>query len=425
MKRYSVLSVLWLAACGAGAGQGDDNSTLSAPLATGDEDAAEQTDLASSDESYQPASIPDTGSSCDGTEQAASAGADPIAAPGLVIGGGGQAWAPPAAGAVVWCHADVPIGCPAIEPAPNGGRLVVVAGPIGGGAVAVDVAGGEPSSGAEGEITFGEAGGSAVPDVETTFGEAGSAAGPEGEIIFVDAVPMPGAPPSAPVPVVIGGSLPPFPGTCVAVSFGVGGELNVAVGAGGIGTAPDQPPSSGIGTAPDQPPSSGGSAADPGQLPSSGSSTVPDEPPSSGSGTGGPGQPSSGGVSTDVAGVQHPSAGGSTAPTPPPHGGALPGVPALPPPGLCLGVSFPVPPGAPIPGTAPVNGHGPGSAPSPEAGACVAVAFATSADPNAPVSAPALPVMCAASHAAPQPAGSAASEAPVPADEPVRADELH
>jgi hypothetical protein len=391
MKRYSVLSALWLVACGAGAGPGDDdNSTLSAPLATDDEQAAEPSQLASADEAEEPESDPDSWIPAGDDAEPGSAGsAAPTSAPAeLVIGGGGQAWSPPTSGAVVWCHADVPIGCPVIEPTPDGGRLVVVQGPMGG--VAVD---------AEGT----QVGGSAAPHGEVIMGEAsGSSAGPAGEIIFVDAVPMPGAPPSPAVPVVIGGSLPPFPGTCVAVTFGPAGEGTV-IGGGGAGV-PGQPPRAGT--------SAGGSGGSPSADVDSAADPV--EPPSAGS------------ANTDVAGEQQPTSGGASLPAPP-HGAVVPDapLPALPPPGFCLGVSWPAPPpNAPSSGTS-GTATGPAHPPTPPtAGACVSVAFAAPADPSAPVPAPAPPVMCAAPHAPAYPVGSAGTEPPVAAVEPVRADEV-
>jgi hypothetical protein len=400
MKRYSVLSVLWLAACGAGAGQGDDDkASLSAPLVTDDEDAVDSTEPVPAEVSAELPLPTSGGEAHDCDDPAASGTVSPSS--GIMIGGGGEAWATPTGGAVVWCHVDVPIGCAAIEPTPNGGRLVVIEGPEAG-TVTVDVGGPEAggsegpwseiadgeagsSEGPSGQIADGEAGSSAAAWGESADGEAGGASGSAGEIVFVDVMPVPGVPPSPQVPVVIGGSLPPLPGTCVVVTFGSAGEMGFPVA--GVSTA-------------------GGA----GQAPSAGVSTA-----------GGAVQaPTAGGSSTDVA--DEPSSGTVT-PTPP-HAGALP---ALPPPGYCLGVSFPtVPAGIPSSGaTAPVGGPVSGSEPTPPgAGACVAVAFAASADPKAPVSAIAAPVMCAAPLGPPVSAGTASSDPAIPTNETGRADDV-
>ena len=141
MKKYTMLSAVWLFACGAGAGQEPvDDSTLQSRLTANDDDATDPTELPSTDD---PA---DTGvseesdgadaSDCDEPTDAVSGGtfpgdpgsAAPGAMPDLVIGAGGTAWDPPQNASVVWCNVDVPIGCPAISPAPEGGRLVVVHG---------------------------------------------------------------------------------------------------------------------------------------------------------------------------------------------------------------------------------------------------------------------------------------------------------
>jgi hypothetical protein len=411
MKRYSMLSVLWLVACGAGGGQGDDSSTLAAPLTAEGDDTADRTELASADEPGDDAQSDDDvwtdSSDCDtpgspAPQPGTVGGGSSSTGPGVVIGAGGQAWTAPANGGVVWCHADVPIGCPAISPVPDGGRLVVVqaptdAGPLFGAGTA------QAAGSAASEPVAGQAGGGEATEVagvsETAGAGAGTAAGGSGvaggtasgggTIIFVDAMPAPGTPPGPPLPVVIGGSLPPLPGTCVAVSFGAAGEGGVAIGEGEVSSVP------------------AGQPAPPGYGPL---------PPNAGT------SPSSGPVprSTGVApGEPHPA--------PPP---------GLPPPGLCLGVSFPAPPSdvpsvTPVPGEPSTGGtrpnhHGAATMPS-GAGACLSVAFAAPADPNspAPPASAVPPVMCAMP-GAPMPGSGAPAPAAEPsaANEPARDDEV-
>jgi hypothetical protein len=312
MKRHWILGVLWLMGCGAGSPTDDgSDSTLEAPL-TADDDISSD-DLADSElaSEFIPSSASDDeaaddatgdGAANDNNDDAPEAGSEaddaPGAAPGappvIVIGAGGEPWQTPGDGVVVWCHASVPLGCPAIEPAPNAGRLIVVtrSGETG---EFEHEAPGEPASGGASAPVFGTG---AAPGTPTASGVS---------------APSP-APPRGPLPVDVGGSLPPLPGTCVAIAF---------AGAGAAGeSASDASPAAGervTGTAP---------------LP------VPGE-----------------------------SAG--SAPLPP-----LPGFPALPPSGGCISVAFPGSP-APLPGAPPNAGAGPIGVPlPPSAGGCVGVAFA-------------------------------------------------
>jgi hypothetical protein len=417
MKRYSVLSVLWLIACGAGAGASDgEDSSLSSPLSDGDDDAAQ---LASGDEEND-ATVPDDVWNGAGESDEASAvdGASaPTASAGVVIGGGGRAWPGPAdGGVVVWCHADVPIGCAAIAPTPEAGRLVVVKrtsemGAAGGGAIevvhdeAIEGSAGSADSvpvGAEAPDSVpGDAWSEAADPVPVAGGEpASSAAG--GGVIYVDAMPVPGVPPAPPLPVLIGGSLPPVSGTCVAITFGAGGGGHV------IGTASDGPDGGARVVRQQQAddaepgfpgaPSAGGGASDPAPSAGAASGTAP-----------------SAGAAPTASGA--PSAGASVPAAPPPTGIPAPPPPALPPPGVCLGVSYapgtgisgvpgspaaPVPsmpgtphdPGAPVPGYPPAPMTGVVSVPAPP-GKCVNVAFASGSDSSSPEAMPAPPVMCA------------------------------
>jgi hypothetical protein len=353
MKKYTMLSAVWLFACGTGAGQEpQDDSTLQSPLTANDDDddATDPTEPASTGDAGDTGGTQEPewsgASDCDGPTSAVPGGtvsADPgSAAPGtepaLVIGAGGTAWAPPQNASVVWCNVDVPIGCAAISPAPEGGRLVVV-------------------------HAMTEAGGSEIGAPE--FANAGEPTTNAGSPFVVYASPVSGGTaPSTEVPVIIGGSLPPLPGTCVAVTFPTGGEPSVGtpITAGTAGTR-----------------NAGGESA---SVPA-GAPALPSSPPA----------PASGAT----------AAGTAAFPTT---------LPALPPPGECLGVTFPAPtpgypavPGQPVPGgnVAPVPA-------APAAGACVNVAFATSGHPNQPPPSQA-PVMCAFPVTSPVPGVAAAPSA--------------
>src|SRR4051812_45036658 len=135
MKRHWILGVLWLTACGAGSPTDDgSDSTLESPLtaddspgddladselasgfipnpASGDEAADDEAadDVARDDEAAE-----DEAARGGGNEADEAPGATPGAPPTIVIGAGGEPWEPPSAGVVVWCHASVPLGCPAI-----------------------------------------------------------------------------------------------------------------------------------------------------------------------------------------------------------------------------------------------------------------------------------------------------------------------
>jgi hypothetical protein len=309
MKRHWILGVLWLMGCGAGSPTDDgSDSTLEAPL-TADDDLSSD-DLADSElaSEFIPSSesdeAADDGAANDSDDDDAP-GAAPGSPPVIVIGGGGEPWETPADGAVVWCHASVPLGCPAIEPAPNGGRLIVVRRSSETGEFEHEAAG-EPASG-----------GASAP-------VAGTGAAPGTPAASGGPAPSP-APPRGPLPVDVGGSLPPPPGTCVAIAF---------AGAGVAGGASDASPPSGervIGTAP---------------LPAAGESA-------------------------------------ESAPLPP-----LPALPALPPSGGCISVVFPGSP-APLPGAPPNAGTGSVGGPlPPPAGGCVGVAFAGASGEGAEADAP-------------------------------------
>jgi len=395
-----MFGALWLFACGAGTGHGDsENSSLAAALEAEGDDAFDSAELASAGAERDPSASgegvstahagapalgagPTSGSSdCAPPAPALpGSGASGTGKPALVIGGGIRAWAAPAGGSLVWCHADVPIDCPAIEPTPDAGRLVVVQG----------------SSDALG-----------VPAAGTWTGGAGEeSAGGEGSahaggIVFVDSMPAtPGASAASSLPVAVGGSLPPLPGTCVAVSFGAGGGVTVHDDASGTATelavASDQSPRPAA-------PSAGASGID--TAPSAGASGIGTAPSAGASGIG--------------------TAPSGTAGTAGSNGTASHGAPPLllPPPGACLGISFP-PPSSGIPGE-PSSGAGPrtgsGSAPllPPGAGNCVSIAFAAPTDPGAPATAPvpAPPLMCGVTAAPPPNAGASAEPARAHADE--------
>jgi len=337
MKRYSMFGALWLVACGAGAGHDDsENSSLAAALEAEGDDAFDAADLASAGAERDPsasgegvstahAGAPAAGarpssssSDCDPAAPALPGSAAPSTGkPALVIGGGTRAWTAPAGGSLVWCHADVPIDCPAIEPTPDAGRLVVVQG----------------SSDAR-----------SVPAAGVASGSAGAESGGEvstqaGGIIFVDTMPAtPGAAGASSLPVAVGGSLPPLPGTCVAVSFGAGGGVTVREDASGTATA-------GTATAPSAGTASPG--APPLLLPPPGACLgISFSPPSSAI----PGEPSSG---------AGPRTGSGSVPLPPPGSGncvsiafaaatdpSAPATAAVPMPPLMCGVTAAPPPNA-------------------------------------------------------------------------------
>jgi hypothetical protein len=346
MKKYTMLSALWLFACGAGAGQEPaDDSTLRSPLTANDDDATDPTESSAEDTgSAEEPEWSDAGD-CEGPATPVAGGTFPAgpgsAAPGtvpdLVIGAGGTPWAPPPGASVVWCNVDVPIGCPAISPAPEGGRLVVVHGMTEASGTGIGAAG--SGSGSEMGTAGSGSGGEWSAQVDDPAVNAGGTF-----VVYVSpdtAGGAAGAAPSTEVPVIIGGSLPPLPGTCVAVTFPTAG-----------GTIGDAPIPAGA-------PSAGGERVG-----------VPAGEPTSG------GSPASGAT-----------AGGRP---------AFPGtLPALPPPGECLGITFPTAPDRPaVPGQPVPDGSvAPVPAP-PAAGACVHVGFATSADPDQPTPSP-VPVMCA------------------------------
>jgi hypothetical protein len=308
MKRHWILGVLWLMGCGAGSPTDDgSDSTLEAPLTADDDNTSD--DLADSElaSEFIPSSASDDEAADDqaaghgaanddgAPEGGSEAGGAPGAPPVIVIGAGGEPWQTPGDGVVVWCHASVPLGCPAVEPVPNGGRLIVVTRSDETGEFEHE-APDEPASGGASAPVFGTR---AAPGTPTGSGAP---------------APSP-APPRGPLPVDVGGSLPPLPGTCVAIAF---------AGAGVAGTsASDAAPAGGeqmVGTAP---------------------SPAPGEP----------------------------TAGGASSPP-------LPGLPALPPIGGCISVAFPGSP-APLPGGPPNAGAGPIGVPlPPPAGGCVGVAFA-------------------------------------------------
>lgn len=237
MKRHWMLGVVWLMACGAGSptDTGDD-STLESPLAADDEladDDLSDTELAS--EFIASAGVSDEAAADDEATEASHAADDRAgeateAAPGvppvIVIGAGGQPWQPPSDGVVVWCHASVPLGCPAIEPAPDAGRLVVVAR---------SAETGDFEAMAEPGVAVGSGAGpgTAAPGAPPAPGVPRPGATGDG-------APAPTGPgsPRPPLPVELEGSLPPLPGTCVAITF------TGAVSAGGAASdaaAPGEP----------------------------------------------------------------------------------------------------------------------------------------------------------------------------------------
>jgi hypothetical protein len=349
MKRHWILGVLWILGCGAGSPSlGGEDSTLESPLKSDDDASDDNTADDGSDDDLSDTElasefIPNAGSddatADDDAAPEASAEADdaPQAAAGeatmVVIGAGGEPWEQPADGVVVWCHASVPLGCPALEPAPNAGHIIVVQqstetgefqhdGPAGEGEISI-VAGGASAPAPGTPPSAGAGPGTPSSGTAPAPGGPGSSGGSGPH--------FPGAP-DAPVPVDMGGSLPPLPGTCVAIRFG------------GVGVA-------------------GGTSSDAAPV------SVPDEP------------------EAGAAPVSAPDGAVAGAPTPPYR--PLPGIPALPPRGGCIGVGFPVPgqPGQPQPGhpqpghpqpDEPPHGGGPISVPLPPApGGCVSVAFAT------------------------------------------------
>jgi hypothetical protein len=396
MKKYTMLSAVWLLACGAGAGQQpQDDSTLQSPLTADDDDGTDPTERESTsgtgDTGGTEAPEGSDGSDGDGPGGAVRGGTfpaepcntAPATAPTLVIGAGGTAWTPPQSASVVWCNVDVPIGCPAISPSPEGGRLVVVHAMTDAGGAEL----GASESASASEAGFGSAG-------EAEFASAGEATINAGDAFVVYATPVTaGAAPSTEVPVIIGGSLPPLPGTCVAVTFAAGGEPvgapSIAGGppnAGGesasvpadVSPLPSPPPAPGSGPA-----TAGASANGAAGASASGAAGVSASGAAGASANGAAGASASGAAGVSASGAAGVSASGAT-------------LPALPPPGECLGVTFPATrPGYPaVPAQPVADGEVAPVPAAPAAGTCVDVAFATSADPNQPRPSRA-PVMCA------------------------------
>ena len=309
MMRYWILGVLWLVGCGAGAplDEGED-STLRSRLSANDEDgsADDRSDTGDADE----------GGVVDPTAEGEAGGVvAPQPDPQVVVGAGGQPWHS-GAGVVVWCHASVPLACPVSEPAASGGQLVVV----------------QPSH-ETGEFER----------------EAPATAG--------DAAPVPGVPVSV-LPVDVGGSLPPLPGTCVAITFAIGA---------GASEAGDATPVAGVAVDPAAGDDGDGVAVDP--VAGDDGDGVAVDPVAGDDGDGAAVDPVAGGDG-DVA--DHAAAGGDVG-----LGVPVPGLPALPPLGGCIGVSFPVPSDPVVPGEPAHAGAGT-IAPTPEAsGGCLSVAFAS------------------------------------------------
>ncbi|HTV23604.1 MAG TPA: hypothetical protein VMG12_33170, partial [Polyangiaceae bacterium] len=221
MKRHWILGVLWLFGCGAASPTDDGaDSTLESSLASDNDRTDDDTSNDLSDSELASEFIPnsdaedapeasDTPEASNTPEagDSASTAATPTASasPQIVIGAGGEAWQQPEAGVVVWCHASVPLGCPALEPAPSGGRLVVVQRSL-----------------ETGEFEQEEAAGDAAPAVASASAAAAPAsdAAPYGSAAPGTA-PAPGVSRPA-LPVEVGASLPPLPGTCVAITFASG-----------------------------------------------------------------------------------------------------------------------------------------------------------------------------------------------------------
>jgi hypothetical protein len=370
MKRHLILCVLWLMGCGAGSPTDDSSdSTLESPLTAEDDDissddladselASEFIPNAADDEASDDEASDDEASDDEASDDEPATGARsdadeaPEAAPGappvIVIGAGGEPWEPAGDGVVVWCHASVPLGCPAIEPAPSGGHLVVVTRSTETGEFEQEAAG-EPAIG--GAIGGGAIGGGAIgagasaPAPGTPApGTAPAPGAPAASGVPAPARGQPGAP-RPPLPVDVGGSLPPLPGTCVAITF---------AGAGGAGQS-----ASGSASAPTF--AGGERAAGTAPLPAPGEAAM-------------------------------------SVPLPP-----LPGVPGLPPSGGCIGVGFAAPP-ALLPVEPPSTGAGPIGVPMPPAaGACIGVAFAAASGEGGAAGTPA---------ADPVPAGVPAPHAP-------------
>lgn len=190
MKRYLMISVLCLTACGAGvSGEADDDdSSLSSPLSDADDEAPQ----------------PDVALASTGDVPPLPSPAGPV----VVVGAGGAEWTSPANGSIVWCHASVPVGCGASAPAQGAGRLVVVRGPAPGGEpVRVETETDAPGAGASGgDVIVGN-----------------------GTVDFFEAEVAPGQAAVA-IPVTAGGSLPPLPGTCVVITFQNFGAGSTAAG---------------------------------------------------------------------------------------------------------------------------------------------------------------------------------------------------
>ena len=384
MMRYWILGVLWLGGCaGAPPDGGGEDAKLESQLST-DDDAANDNaadddsadddsadDDALSDTEFASEFIPGTDSDVGGgSGHGDEAGGDVAPEPGtdgpeLVIGVGGQPWQAPGEGVlVVWCHASV-LACPAVEPAPSGGQFVVVQQSL--------ETGEFERARATSESGVAIAGGAGTSASGAGDGQPGSGVGSDDDGQPGSGAPSSGGVAAVALPVDVGGSLPPLPGTCVAITFTSG--PGTGVGAGGNVTAP----------APGVP------------------VTAPSPEGASGAG----------------ASAASPVAGASGAATQP----AL--LPALPPAGGCIGVSFPAPGYPGLPGEPPqAGGEVVEPAPTPPGG-CLSVAFASNDASGIAFTAPvpdgspvpatpaAPPQVCAVQ--VPQPGVPAGHEAPVPA----------